>query len=267
LPYYKFDDISFHYEYYGKSKDCLLFIHGYTGDISDWQNQIEYFKNKYTVLALDLRGHGLTDSPKDRSKYTRVIMGDDVISLIEFLGLNKFHIVGHSMGGSIAQYIALKIPSKIRTLTLISSSFMIRQEKDPELSDWLQSRRQLAQEFGMTSVAQQAPLIPDDSMMPEHRIKYERYRLSRMSVDAFIGTSEGFKIQDRVDERVGDIKIPTMIICGELDSETMLKNSLNLSELITGSELDIIPSAQHSPQWEFPNLVNNILDKFLRKHQ
>lgn len=248
---------------YGKSQECILFIHGYTGDISDWQNQIDHFKNDYTVLALDLRGHGLTDAPKDRSKYTRSIMGDDVISLVKLLGFTNFHILGHSMGGGIAQYIALKIPDYISTLTLVSSSFMIRPEGDPELSDWIHSRHQIAEELGMCAVAKQEPFLPDDSMIPKYRLEQEQYRLSKMSVDAFIGTSEGFKLNDGVDEQIRDIDIPTMVVCGELDSETMLQNSINLSELIPDAQLYIIPSAQHSPQWEFPSLFNQLIDDFL----
>ncbi len=193
-------------------------------------------------------------------------MGDDVISLVKFLDFNNFHVVGHSMGGGIAQYIALQIPKYIRTLTLISSSFRIRPEEDPELSDWLQSRHNMAEELGMIAVSNQKPLVPNDSMIPQHRLEYEQSRLSKMSVDAFLGTSEGFKVYDGVDEKIEDIATPTLIICGELDSEIMLQNSIALSELIPNAELIVIPTAQHSPQWEFPSLVNQFIESFMRRH-
>tara|TARA_B100000029_G_C17256652_1_gene844818 strand:+ start:52 stop:315 length:264 start_codon:yes stop_codon:yes gene_type:complete len=87
-----------------------------------------------------------------------------------------------------------------------------------------------------------------------------------MSVDAFLGTSEGFKVYDGVDEKIEDIATPTLIICGELDSEIMLQNSIALSELIPNAELIVIPTAQHSPQWEFPSLVNQFIESFMRRH-
>jgi len=267
LPYHNVGEIEMYYEMQGNSNEYLVLVHGYTGDISDWYHQINYFKNKYSVLAMDLRGHGLSESPRNRSMYTRIAMGEDIISLLKYLNINRFHIAGHSMGGGITQYIGLRIPEKIQSITLASSSLGIQAEEDAKILSWIENRLHIAEIHGMEAVANQDPIEPNTSMVPVERLQEELIRLSKMSVDSFIGISENFKIEDGIDKEIENIKSPTLILCGELDSETMLKNSINLSQLITNATLSVIPEAQHSPQWEFPGLFNEILDSFLADHR
>ncbi|MBN1301941.1 MAG: alpha/beta hydrolase [Melioribacteraceae bacterium] len=87
------------FEYAGDGDTALVFVHGWNCDVSFWYNQMEFFKNKYRVVALDLAGHGY--SGIQRINYTIEAFGEDVKAVVEDQNLNKVILVGHSMGGAV----------------------------------------------------------------------------------------------------------------------------------------------------------------------
>src|ERR1700722_8113789 len=119
MPKTKVNETSLYYELHGKG-DPLVLIAGYACDISFWQPIIETLAKNFKVLIFDNRGSGRSDSPD--SVYSVEMMAQDVIGLMDKVGFHHAHIVGHSMGGAIAQRIAYAYPTRLKKLIIVNSS-------------------------------------------------------------------------------------------------------------------------------------------------
>lgn len=97
----------------------LVFIHGWTGNRHRWDHQLEHFKTGRRVIRLDLRGHGESDKPDER--YSIDGFAADVLRMLDGLGIERAILVGHSMGGMIAQKLTLAHPEKVERLILVDS--------------------------------------------------------------------------------------------------------------------------------------------------
>ena len=119
MPTVRVGDINIYYEDHGKGEPLLL-IEGWGTDLTCWQLQIPEFSTKYRVIAFDNRGTGRTDAPDQ--PYSFRLMADDAVGLLDALGIGKAHILGVSMGGCIAQEIAIEHPERTRSLILAATT-------------------------------------------------------------------------------------------------------------------------------------------------
>src|SRR3972149_3479732 len=116
------NDIEMYYEIHGATclpaaqADPLLLIMGLGANATSWAMQLPAFRRESAVGAFDTRGSGRTDKPK--SPYTMPQMADDAVALLDHLGIASAHVFGMSMGGMIAQEMALRHPRRVRALVL-----------------------------------------------------------------------------------------------------------------------------------------------------
>ncbi|MGH2575121.1 MAG: alpha/beta fold hydrolase [Ignavibacteria bacterium] len=111
------DSLEISYTKYGKGNNLILFVHGWSCDQTYWKNQIEFFKNNYQVVTLDLGGHG--NSGTNRKNWTISSFGDDVVSVVNQFKYRSLYMVGHSMGGMVVLDAASKLDSKRMSLFLV----------------------------------------------------------------------------------------------------------------------------------------------------
>ena len=111
----KANNSSIYYEAAG-SGEPVLFVHGDTLDMHMWDAQFDLFSKGYLTLRLDLRGFGKSDMP-DGSAFQHA---DDIAAILDILNIDSAHIVGHSMGGSIAVDFAVKYPERMRGLVVVN---------------------------------------------------------------------------------------------------------------------------------------------------
>lgn len=266
MPFAKINGVRLNYELHGESGDPLVLIHGYTGDITDWRHQLPVFSQSHRVLIIDNRGHGASEAPPDRSAYSVEQMTADVLALTRELGFERFHLLGHSMGGAIVQEVALEAPERLLSLTLqatadgFASAFA-----NAQLAAWRDWRFKVAEEQGMASVAQMQPPFPPPPHMPKERLEETKVRLANMSVDAFIGAWHGLSSWQGTQHRAQDIGLPTLVIWGDLDTEFIIQGCERLAKAIPNAEPAVIPECGHSPQYERPPLFNGALGAFLAR--
>ncbi len=265
MPSVAINGVDLYYELHGDSGEPLVMVHGYTGDISDWRHQITEFSRTHRVLVLDLRGHGQSQAPTDRSVYTVPQMSHDVEALAEHVGFDRYHLLGHSMGGAVVQEVALRSPQMLLSLTLHDTAYRFNLDADPAIAVWRDLRFGMAESKGMAAVADMEPALPPPPHMPAERLEETKERLSRMSVDAFIGSWDGLAAWEGTEDRAHAIETPTLIIYGDLDMPLLIEASRKLAQLIPDATVEVIPETGHSPQWERPALFNAALRAFLEK--
>lgn len=263
MPTATVNGISLYYEQHGDSGEPLVLVHGYTGDITDWRHQLPEFSRTHRVLAMDSRGHGRSEAPKDRSSYTIEQMADDVEALVDHVGFERYHLLGHSMGGGVVQEIALRSPQRLLSLTLHDTSFKFAMMADPAMEEWRNKRMALAEAGKMAELAVMPPPAPPPPHMPPERLEEARIRLSRMSPDGFIGAWQGLVEWQGTRGRAAGISTPTLVIYGDMDAPALINGSVKLAELIPNAQVEIIPECGHSPQWERPELFNRALRRHL----
>jgi pimeloyl-ACP methyl ester carboxylesterase len=266
MPSASINGVKLNFEQHGESGEPLVLVHGYTGDVTDWRHQVPSFSPSFRILMPDNRGHGQSEAPADRSAYTVEQMAADTLALVDQHGFERFHLLGHSMGGGIAQEIALGHPERLISLTLhdTADSFSAA-TANPMVALWRDHRFKMAETQGMAAVSEIAPPFPPPPHMPRERLEETKKRLAAMSADAFIGAWQGLADWQGTAERAKTITTPTLVIYGDLDNQMIIDGSHRLAANISNAELSVIPQTGHSPQWERPELFNAALGAFLNR--
>ncbi len=238
MPFATINGLKLHYHLQGEAGEPLVFIHGYTGDSTDWRYQVQEFSSDYRVLVFDNRGHGETEAPPDQSVYTVDLMAGDAEQLIAEMGFEQFHLVGHSIGGAIAQEITLRSPESVLSLTLHDTTHSFGDHQQP----------------GGT--------MPH---MPPEQIQPALLRVAKMSKRALAGAWKGLIGWQGSTNRAHEIHAPTLIMYGERDASRIVDGSRRLKELISHADVKVIAGAGHSPHRECPQEFNTALRRFLQE--
>lgn len=249
----KANNIELYYEELGEG-DPIIFVHGWMEDNSMWNSQIDYFSREHRVIAYDQRGHGRSDKPQ--KGYSMQTLSDDLYFFAQSLNIERFTLVGHSMGGMTAMVFTLDHPEKVSKLVLIGtdakSAFSLR------IMLWVMMH-----------------VLPYNTFAEGSDIKYYRptEQMKREAAERALRTPrhaayECFKefcTKYDIRDRVSNIKIPTLIIAGNKDNLTPVKLNRYLNKQIEGSKMVIIPDSKHMPMIEKADRVNEIMDEFINE--
>lgn len=264
MPHATVNGFEMYYERHGEDGEPLVLVHGYTGDVGDWEHQIAEFSRTHRVLAMDHRGHGRSEGPADRSTYTIEQMSHDIEEIIARAGFERYHLVGHSMGGAVSQEIALRSPGRLMSLTLHDTGpgFDLRSDV---VKAYFAQRLRTAEEHGMAALAEVPSPFPDPPNMTPERRAYEKRRMAAMSVHGFAGAWEALNSWTGTRDRAHQIAAPTMVIYGDLDV-MVAKGMEFLARTIPGAHRVVVSGAGHSPQFEKPSEFNAALRAHLSRN-
>jgi 3-oxoadipate enol-lactonase len=215
---------------------------------------------RFRVLRYDTRGHGASDAPQ--GAYTLAQLADDAVAVMDAFDIETVHWVGISMGGMIGQAVALNHAERLRSLVLCDTAAAVPSEAQ---ALW-QQRIDKARGEGMTALADetlQRWFTPPYLAKDPRGVRSIRGMILSTPVSGFIGCSEAIRQLDFM-ERLGDIRLPTLIIVGEQDPGTPVANSEAIHNRIKDSRLEIIPSAAHLCNVEQAEVFNQILLGFLQ---
>lgn len=237
----------------------VVLSHSLCTTLAMWDEQMAVLENDFRVLRYDTRGHGASDAPS--GAYTLEQLGDDIIGILDSLGIEKMIWIGLSMGGMIGQNIALGHPQRLEKLILSSTAAVMGEQLQPVWED----RISRAQNFGMPSLVTEILerwFSPDYLKADPPPVDRIRKQILSTPVTGFVGCSEAIRHLDYL-ERLNTIKIPTFILVGEDDPGTPVAFSQAIHDRIEGSKLHVIPATRHLCNIEKPVDFNNSILEFL----
>ena len=265
MPRVKVNDIQLYYEVHGeKNRDWMVLIAGLGFDISAWQFQVPEFAKEYKVLVFDNRDVGRSDKPD--TPYSIKMMADDTVGLMDQLGVKKAHIVGSSMGGFIAQEIAINYPERVRSLTLVSASPYYTMYLTP--ADVIKELK----EKGMDELVAKLNLflgVTDNFLRNDELVK--------MAIDMMLNQpypqpleayTRQYKACREFDarDRLHKIRVPTIVLVGNQDVALPPSYSKELAEKIPDAKLMVLDGGGHGFNFEIPEKFNDAVLNFVRKH-
>jgi len=244
--------------------DPVLWLQGLNAPAAAWAGQLAHFASSYRSVAPDARGVGQSDAPA--GPYTTGQLADDALAALDALKLERVHVVGLSLGGAVAQELALAHPERVRSLSLLSTFAA----QDPRSRALLQAWRVLypiavASEAGREAWEKQAYawLFTEKFWRSEAGVR-AALRFARAQPlqppAGFQGQVDAALAHDARD-RLPSVRIPTIVIHGALDQLSPVANGEELARLIPGAELLVVPDAGHAVNLEAPRPVNTALRK------
>ncbi len=237
----------------------IVFLHGFTLDHRMWRTQVEYFSPSYKTIAYDSRGHGKSSCTE--SNYARKDRVIDLRHFINKLDLEKFHLVGLSMGGATALGYAIDYPDSLLSLTLVDSA--AGGFKPPQK---YQDMRNLAQTLPLDEIKRRwkkSTLFYFANKSPE--LKAEMAEMMNIHCGNLWTDPNRGKYKDRDDVSLSkQVKLPTLICVGEKD-KFFIPLAKTLHENIVNSELEIVPEVGHMLNMEAPDKFNRRLESFLKR--
>jgi len=248
----------------------LLALHGWTGvkeDFDDWY--AAFAEAGWHFVAVDHRGHGDSSKPDDEAAYTCATLAADALALADELGWSQFALLGHSMGGMVAQHVALADPDRLTHLVLLDTHHGAV-DVPPAL---VAAGVDAARTFGTALIADMTALQTEPGPLDSDahaRVCAERPGYAdrgpastRAScAAAFAGLLVELAERPSRLAELGTLQIPTLVMVGEQDAP-FLEASVAMAETIPGAQLVVLVGAGHSPQFEAPEQWWSELTGFL----
>ena len=248
MPKVKVGDINIHYEIHGEGEPLIL-IAGHGLDLSSWTPQIPAFSEKHRVVAFDNRGAGRTDVPD--SPYTIEAMASDTVGLLDALSIDEAHVCGISMGGYIAQELAIRHPHRVKKLVLAATAARKPPESPRSPDPQIRSRELLR------------ILFTDDFLSSAASPSFIKGLVSSNSANPLVqaGHSDACDRHDTL-SRLRSIVAPTLVIVGRGDGRYLIP-AQEMAKGILGSVLVILEGGKHGFSWELADLFNETVLSFL----
>jgi 3-oxoadipate enol-lactonase len=241
---------------------AVTLSHSLATNLSMWDPQARALSSRYRVLRYDTRGHGETDAPA--GPYALEQLAEDARALLRALGIARTHFIGLSMGGFIGQLLALTHPDMLQSLVLCDTTSRIPPEARPTWDE----RIRVAQTQGMEPHVE--PTIGRWFTAPFREQRADVVNPVRAIIrgtppQGYIGCCQAIAALELTD-RLGGIRVPTLVIVGEDDPGTPVAASRTIHERIKGSELVILKSASHLSNLEQAEAFNRAITTFLARH-
>ncbi|MFX1419553.1 MAG: alpha/beta fold hydrolase [Promethearchaeota archaeon] len=269
-----FKDIKICYKLKGKG-DPIFLIHGFGAKKEFWRGQIVELAKHFQVIWFDLRGAGKSSHPN--ILYTMKMLVDDLKDFMDFLNIQKAHLIGHSLGSMIAQNFTLSYPKRVIKMVLLATITGIPDKKGLEM-------------FKNNHIALYEARLKDpiNSFYNKMKTRITRESLKVMKQDPTLKFHNLFSAEDLIKSEsedpwtpqdiinhanalgehktlnsLNEIKNATLIVAGEKDRLTPKSSSIQIHEKMLNSKLEIIPGGHWFPLENAPE-VNRVIIDFLK---
>jgi 2-hydroxy-6-oxonona-2,4-dienedioate hydrolase len=255
-----------HYEVAGEGEPLVL-VHAGIADSRMWEGQIAAFAARYRVVRFDLRGFGKTEMVEGPFSHH-----EDLRGLLDFLGVERTHLVGCSMGGGAVLDFALEYPERVGDLVLVGSAIGgFRPDFDPP-REW--DKLVAADEAGDLERISELEVMmwvdgparsPEDVAAPIRDLVYEMNLIALKTEDAELG--EEWEPEPPAADRLHNIYAPTLLIVGDEDQPRIFAAADLLEKELPNERKVVMHGTAHLPNMERPAEFNRLVLEFLQDHQ
>jgi 3-oxoadipate enol-lactonase len=269
MPVVKVRDINMHYETYGTGEPLMLLPGLGAACKTCFFRQIPRLAEEFRVIGIDNRGSGLSDKPE--TGYSVETMADDAAELLASLDIHRAHILGLSMGGMIAQHMALRHPEKVVSLMLVCTSCggshvkpadweVVSRTFDMKRRTELPHAERLRADLPLYMSQQFIDTNPD--IIDEFVLLAVKYAAPPHS---FMRQADAVIMHDTYD-RLSEIKVPTLVIGGGNDRLQHVDNARLLAERIRNAELMVLQGMDHYLFVEAADDLSDAVIGFLKRN-
>jgi len=270
MPMAQLNDIQLYYHIQGQGEPILL-IGGLSRDHTIWDPIAAELSQSFQVIRFDNRGAGRSSQPK--GSYEIEQMAEDTHQLLEQLDLTAINVVGHSLGGFIALYLAALHPDSVKKLFILGSSIKTEDEAKPYLKQRIElaeASRKNTREENFTNYREHivpqlysAAFIQQATQL-EQQLRKEATTTYPQSIDGFIGQAKAALNYD-ASEICQTINTPALIATGEYDRLVPPKNIEPIVNALSNAKMEIIAAAGHMANIEKPTLLSEMILGFFRE--
>ena len=255
-----FSGLKLSYRYLkNKNKKTIVFLHGYNGNSKSWAYQFKFFKHNFSLISFDFPGFGKSDDMKDPDMFK---VSDLIIRALENLKIREYYIIGHSMGGMLAQILSINKNASIIKMVLSCThkgySMKYKKPLREPYNKRLQERNKLSDvEYGKLRISKMLPGLQDKEIFDFLCL------ISReTSSEAIVCGGSSMQILDTTDV-LPKIKIPCLILTGSEDIVVSKEKSLFLYNSIKNALHTEIKGVGHAPYCENALEFNEKINSFL----
>jgi 3-oxoadipate enol-lactonase len=259
-------DLELAYSVRGDGPETILMIMGLAGRADEWGDPlIDALAERRRVITFDNRGTG--SSSKPLGPYTLAGMADDAVAVLDALSVPRAHVLGLSMGGMIAQLLALDHASRVDRLVLLSThaggaSVVPPSPGVAEIMTAVASPRRPLRDL----VRARLSAITGPGFAERHADRIEALTTLALAqptpMPAFLAQYGAILESDRL-ARLADVKAPTLVIHGDGDALIPLKNGTIVADRIPSARLAVLPGIGHLATWECPELLARTVHELL----
>lgn len=267
MPDIKANSVRIHYEERG-SGTAMVWAHGLGGTLQAWKVVMDFFQDRYRVLAYDARGHGSSEKPDRPEAYSQDIMVEDMRGIMDVLDINRAIVGGHSMGANVALNFAIRYPE--RCIGLIPIGIGSGSSDREWWREWWGKLADIAEQEGMEAFLEEMKKLPawgTAFSVPEMAKQITETVLSN-SPKAMANTIRGVQRERssifELVPRLEKLSVETLVVMSEGDTP-VAECSRFLAEHIPQATLAVIPAKSHWTFDEAPEQFMQAVDQFVRR--
>lgn len=237
----------------------LLMVHGFTGGREDFGSVLGGLAQDRRVVAVDLPGHGGSEGPDDEGAYGLGALAGWVLRVATALGLDELHLLGHSLGGLLAQRAAAASSQRLRSLVLAGTGLgALREEAAARVVRIAVAARDEGPEAAV------AATFDDQQPAPDERARaLERFR--RLLPAAVVGGARNLIGAEPLGAFLRGIDVPVLVLHGDADEHWTAAEQRLLAATVAGAQRVVVPDAGHNPHLERPDAWLALVRGFLER--
>ncbi|MGK2931682.1 MAG: alpha/beta fold hydrolase [Solirubrobacterales bacterium] len=253
--------------------ETVVLLHGISGHAETWARNVAHLGQSYRVHALDMLGHGFTDKPS--IEYSIQALGEHVLGFLDAIGAQRAHLVGQSLGGWVAGWLAIHHPDRIASLVSVTGAGLQLNEADAAITARVGHKVGEATMRAVTSPTLASvrtrlewlvhdPTIITDELVQTRLQMYTRpdfLAIADQLVTSF--TTRPDPLELLTSERLSRIACPTLVLWTKQNPTMPWSVGKRASEVIPGAAWYLMDRAGHWPQFEKPAEFNAVLGHFL----
>lgn len=268
MPYFDSQGVKLYYEETGRG-DTIVWIHEFAADYRTWEGQVRRFSRDYRCITYNARGYPPSDVPEDAGAYTYEHHRDDVLRLMDTLGVETAHLVGLSMGAYAGLQVALKAPDRVRSLVFSSGGSGApngdREKFKRDTHEGADRILREGMEAGANGLAMGATRIQLLNKDPRGWEEFRRYMGEHSALGAALTLKNYQALRPSLHDYEAELRVldvPVLLAAGDED-DPVIEANLFLKRTLPRAGLWIHPQTGHGMNLEEPDEYNRSIAEFL----